>query len=64
MPHTVSKALLKSKEITVSDGSERIMFVIVLSRETIAAHGEPVGRNANWSEKDRVMLKEGGKRIG
>jgi len=38
------------------------MFVMVLSREIIATHGEPVGRHANWSKKDTV---EGGdKRVG
>jgi len=47
---------------TVTDGLERSMFVMVLSREIIAAHGETIERNANWSEKDRV---EGGdKRVG
>jgi len=53
----VSKVLRKSKEMTVTDGLERSMFVMMLSREIIAAHGEPVRRNANWLEKDRV---EGG----
>jgi len=43
----VSKALLKSKEITVTDGLERSMFVIVLSREIIVAHGELVEQNVN-----------------
>jgi len=58
----VSKALLKFKGMTVTDGLERNMFVMALSRDKIATHGEPVGRNANWSEKDRV---EGGdKRVG
>ena len=52
---TVSKALLKSKEMTVTDGLERSMFVMMLRRHIIAAHGEPVGRNANWSENDRVV---------
>jgi len=47
----VSKALLKSKEMTVTDGLERSMFVMALSREIIASHGEPIGQNANWSEK-------------
>jgi len=27
---------------------------MVLSRAIIVAHGKPVGRNANWSEKNRV----------
>jgi len=40
--------------MTVTDGLERSMFVMVLSRDILAAHGEPVGRNASWSEKDRV----------
>jgi len=44
-------------EMTVTDVLERSMFVMVLSREIITTHGEPVGRNAKWSEKDRV---EGG----
>ena len=50
----MSKALLKSKEMTVTDGFERSILVMVLRRKMIAAHGEPVGRKANWSEKDRV----------
>ena len=50
---TVSKALLKSKEMAVTDGLMRNMLVMVLSRETIAAHGEPVGRKTNWSESNK-----------
>jgi len=46
----VSKAFLKSKEMT--DGLERSMFVMVLSREIIAVglHGEPVlgGKQIGW----------------
>jgi len=52
--HTISKALLKCKEMTVTDGLKRSMSVMVLSREIIAAHGELVGWNTKWSEKDRV----------
>jgi len=50
--HTVSRALLKPTKMTVTDGLKRSMFVMVLCREIIAAIGEPVGRNANWSEKE------------
>jgi len=31
---------VKTKEMTVTDGLERSMFVMVLSREIIAAHGD------------------------
>ena len=45
--HTVSNALLKSREITITNGLVRSMLVMVLRRQIIAAVGEPVGRNAN-----------------
>ena len=35
---TVSQALLKSKGITVTDGFERSILVMVLRRKMIAAH--------------------------
>ena len=40
--------------MTVTDGLERSMLVMLLSRYIMAAHEEPVVRNANWSEKDRA----------
>jgi hypothetical protein len=40
--------------MTITDGLERSMLVMMLSMEMIAAQGDPVGRNANWSEKHRV----------
>ena len=40
--------------MTVTDGFESSILVMVLGRKIIAAHREPVGRNANWSENDRV----------
>jgi len=55
----VSQTMLKSKEMTVTDGLEWSVFVMVLSRDIVGENGEPVERNANCSEKDRV---EGGVR--
>ena len=44
---TVSNALLKSKEMTATNGFESSMVVIVLIRLISAAAGDPVGRKAN-----------------
>ena len=52
--HTVSNALLKSREITITNGLVRSMLVMVLRRQIIAAVGERVVRNANCSENDKV----------
>jgi len=44
---TVSKALLNSREITMTYGLVRSIYI--LRRPIITAVEEPVGRNANWS---------------
>jgi len=48
----VLNALLKSSEITITNGFVRRLLVIWLSRVIIAAAGVPVGLKANWSEND------------
>ena len=50
---TVSNALLKSKDMTTTNGSVRSRLVTVLRRKIIAAVGDPDGRKANWSVNDR-----------
>jgi len=49
----VSNALLKSKDMTTTNGSVRSRLVTVLRRKIIAAVGDPDGRKANWSVNDR-----------
>ena len=48
----MSNALVKSSEMTMTYGLDSSMSVIVCRRQMMAAAGEPVGRNANWSEKE------------
>ena len=49
---TVSNAFEKSKEMTKTNGLLCSMLVTVCRSDIIAAVVEPVGRKANWSEKE------------
>ena len=48
---SMSHALLKSSEMTMTYGLDRSMLVIMWSRLIMVTVVEPVGRNANYSEK-------------
>ena len=48
----MSNALLESKDMTMTKGSVRSSLVMVLRRKIIAAVGDPVRREANWSVND------------
>ena len=49
----MSNALLKSKDMTTTNGSVRSRLVTVLRRKIIAAFGYQDGWKANWSVNDR-----------
>ena len=49
---TVSNAFEKSREMTTTNGLVCSMPVIVCRSDIMAAVVEPVGRKANWSEKE------------
>ena len=50
---TVSKALLKSREITITYGLTARRLVMEWRRVINAAAGEPVGLKVYWSPKHR-----------
>jgi len=50
---TVSNAFEKSREMTTTNGLVCSMLVTVCRSDIMAAVVEPVGRKANWSEKER-----------
>lgn len=50
---TVSNALEKSKAISRTKGEEESMDVRLWRRKIRAEVVEPVGRKANWEERDR-----------
>jgi len=54
----VSKALLKSMEMTTTYGLTRSNLVTLSRMDIIAAVGEPVGRKANWLENDSVLVRD------